>query len=123
MRKFIFIAILILGCNSKKEFLNTNLKNVSIYEYIHSKDGVYNSGIPTNRICTLTNPDSINVILSALNSKKPEFRIFMPEYNIELNYADTTIEIGISQNFIKIKGKAFKVNENLSKYFAPMKKH
>ena len=125
MKKLIFFLIFLAGCNSNtsKEFMNTNLKNVSVYEYLYSKDGIYNSGIPTKKICVLTNLDSINVLLSALNSKKPEFCIFMPEYNIELNYADTTIEIGVSQKFIKIDGRPFKIMRNLSNYLASMKKH
>jgi hypothetical protein len=119
MKKFLFILIILLGCDSNREYSSINLKSISIEEYIFNKNGY----IPKNKICLLTNPDTINVILSVLNSKKPAFRIFMPEYNISLNYKDSIIGVGVSQKYIKIKGKTFKVNKNLCEYFATMKKH
>jgi hypothetical protein len=118
MKKIILIAILFVGCNSPKEFLNSNLKNISVYKYIYNKNGVYVSSIPVSRISVIDNIDSINIILSSLNNRKPEFRVFQPEYNIELNYTDTTIEIGVSQEYVKIQGRSFKVNKCLSKYLS-----
>jgi len=116
--KLILFSILFISCNSPREFTNHNLKNIVFSKYRYNKDGVYISSIPINRISVITNTDSINTILSSLNNKEPEFRIFSPEYTIELNYTDTTIEIGVSQEHIKIQGRTFEVNNNLSKYLS-----
>lgn len=124
MKKFIFITIFILGCNSKKEFLDANLKNISVYEYIHTKDASQTIvNVSKNKICTLYNANSIDFILCALNKKHQEFAIFMPAYEIELNYADTVKYIEVNGNYLKINGCTYETGKDLSKYLASLKKH
>jgi|GEM_PF-3557051 len=123
MKKIIFIAILFLGCNSHKEFRNTDLKNISVYKFYHNEDEFNISNYADRKICTLTNTDTINVLLSALKNKKPVARIFIPEYIVTLNYVDKIIDLSVSQNYIKIKGKTYKVKINLSEYFISTPKY
>lgn len=124
MKKLIFITIFILGCNSKKEFLNTNLKNISIYEYIHTKDASRTIvNISKNKVYTMYNADSIDFILHALNKKHQEFAIFMPAYEIELNYADTVKHVEVNGNYLKINGCTYETDKDLFEYLASLKKY
>jgi hypothetical protein len=124
MKKIVVILLFIIGCNSKNEFSNANLKSISIYQFIHTKDkNNVITNISVNKVCTINNADSISFILSALNSKHKEPAVFMPDYRIELNYTDTLIELSVNGKYLKINGRTFKVGKDLSKYCKSLQKH
>lgn len=124
MKKIVVILLFIIGCNSKNEFSNANLKSITIYQFVHTKDkNNVITDISANKVCTVNNADSISIILSTLNRKHKEPAKFMPDYKIELNYRDTLMELFVNGNYLKINGRTFKVSKNLSKYFASIQKH
>jgi hypothetical protein len=124
MKNIIVIALLFIGCNSKIEFPDTNLKSISINQFVRTKDENSNfTKMSIIHVCTISNTDSISVILSTLNSKHKVFAIFIPDYSIELNYKDSIKEVSINGKYLKINGRPFKIRKDLSKYFATMQKH
>jgi hypothetical protein len=124
MKKIVVILLFIIGCNGKNEFSNANLKSISIYQFVHTKDkNNVITNISVNKVCTINNADSISFILSVLNSKHKEPAVFMPDYRIELNYTDTLIELSVNGKYLKINGRTFKVGKDLSKYCKSLQKH
>lgn len=125
MRKLIFFLLLFFSCNNNtsKEFLSNKLRSITVYEYVHTKSGNVITKISLNKLCTIKNTDSIDFILSVLNSKQQEPAKFMADYELELNYMDTIMSISVKYKFLKINGKTYKVRKNLSRYFASIKKH
>lgn len=119
MRKLIIVLLFIVGCKDGNDFSNKNLKNISVFRFVNTvNEHKVITNISIYTACIITNYDSINHILNILNSKKEEPTVYMPEYKIELVYKDTLVDLYVKNKSIKMNGKTFKVNKNLSEYFS-----
>ena len=93
---FIFLSGILSGCN--KAIVDPDVSEI----VTEDKD----SGIK----CSITNKDSLEKIVTKVNSSKREFRIFKAQREMTLKYKNgkmTTILISNDGHYMKIDGKSY----------------
>ena len=93
---FIFLSGILSGCN--KSIVDPDVSEV----VTEDKD----TGIK----CSITNKDSIEKIVTKVNSCKKEFRIFKPQKEMTLKHKNgkkTTILISSDGHYMKMDGKTY----------------
>jgi hypothetical protein len=100
------------SCNNHSIIKGENIRSIRV-----TKDWNPFKKQDEKDISTITNADSIKRIINIINSSKPAVVKFLANYQIEVNYPDTTIFILCKNNSISVAGHAYKSSEEIEAIF------
>lgn len=104
----------LISCGERLNFSNENIRDIQIYA-INSQGIIRDSTL-------LEDKKEINYLVKMLNKNRKEQLKFKPNYNLKINYKDSSIRIASNGNSISVFGgykyelKA-NIDEVLKEYF------
>ena len=96
----------LVSCGERLNFSNENIRDIQIYA-INSQGIIRDSTL-------LEDKKEINYLVKMLNKNRKEQLKFKPNYNLKINYKDSSIRIASNGNSISVfGGYKYELNANI----------